>query len=50
MQRMREPQKSSLCTMKQSMEWSHCGHLTWLSIKVTGYSKQLSTPGEPSYQ
>lgn len=43
MLRMLEPQKSSSCTMRQSMEWSHCGHLTWLSTKVGRYSKQLST-------
>lgn len=37
MLRMLEPQRLSLCTMRQSMEWSHFGHMTWLSIKV-GFS------------
>lgn len=46
MLRMLEPRKSSSCTMRPSTEWSHCGHLTWLSIKVRSYSKKLSTTEE----
>lgn len=34
MRRTRALQRSSSCTMRQSTGWSHCGPLTWLSIKV----------------
>jgi len=34
MQRMLGLLRSSSCMMRQNMEWNHCGHLIWLSIKV----------------
>lgn len=43
MRRMLGPLRSSSCMMRWSMEWNHCGHLIWLSIKVMWKCRSIAT-------